>query len=268
MSLSQLQDEGSGNEVVGISQTKISAGELKSESETPASKSKEPSHSLSLTPGASSNLSVHENVPNLEGEKCSHTNAYDIQFINSLEQIQCSSSGAKFQHKVHSIAFYVPPGAVTDGSYMVLKFGVAITGSFTYPDKIMPVSPILWVQVHFCGDHGELQKPIEITLPHAVNCKEGSSLLHFMCAYEKKHQIIFKRTWKRAKISPNKGTLLSTLSKRQYFICIGGKSCRDVFAKTEYCIVYVAPRQRIDNVWSIQFFITYTLPACIEVCSK
>ena len=151
---------------------------------------------------------------------------------------------------------------------MVLKFGVTIAGPFAFPDNIMPVSPVLWVQVQYSSDQVELQKPIEITLPHAVNCNEGSSLLHFMCAYEQKHQIIFKMTQKRAVISQNKGRLLSKLSKRQYFICIGGNVCQEIIAKTEYCVIYVAPKQRIDNTWTIKFFITYTLPTCIEVSSK
>ena len=150
---------------------------------------------------------------------------------------------------------------------MVLKFGVTIAGPFAYPDNIMPVSPILWVQVQYSSDQAELQKPIHITLPHAVNCNEGSSLLHFMCTYEQKHQIIFKMTQKRAVISQNKGILFSKLSKRQYFICIGGKFCQEIVAKTQYCIIYVAPRQRIENVWRIYFFITYILPACTEVSS-
>ena len=218
----------------------------------------------------SSHVSSHMDVPKVEGEKCSNTHSTPPNdlFISAPERIQCSSNGAQFQDKVHSIAFYVPPGAVSDGSYMTLEFGVAITGPFTYPESIIPVSPILWVQVQCNSDQGGLKKPIEITIPHAVNCSEGSSLLHFMCASKQKHQVTFQRTHKQAMISPNKGTLLSKLSKRQYFFCIGGKFCREVIAKTQYCIIRVSPRQSIENAWRIHFFVTYVLPACKEVGSK
>ena len=229
------------------------------------------SKSLS-TSDVSSQLSAPADVPKIEGEKCSISTAYTDHFVSATERIKCSSSGAKFQDKVHGIAFYVPPGAVDDGSYMVLEFGVAIVGPFTYPDSIMPVSPILWVQVQCSSDQDKLKKPIEITLPHALNCNEGSSLLHFMCAskqkYQVKYHVTFQRSHKRAMISPNKGTLLSKLSKQQYFFCIGGKFCREIIAKTQYCIIRVSPRQSIEKAWKIHFFITYALPACEEVGSK
>ena len=240
-------------------------------SSTSTSQLSESSKSLS-TSDVSSQLSAPADVPKIEGEKCSISTTYADHFISATERIKCSSSGAKFQDKVHGIAFYVPPGAVNDGSYMVLEFGVAIAGPFTYPDSIMPVSPILWVQVQCSSGQEKLKKPIEITLPHAVNCNEGSSLLHFMCAskqkYQVKYHVTFQRSHKRAMISPNKGTLLLKLSKQQYFFCIGGKICREIIAKTQYCIIRVSPRQSIENTWKIHFFITYALPVCKEVSSK
>ena len=291
------QDELNDIEAENVSQPAIQVTQPESVSEIPAS-SKSPSTSstsqdivthnhspylevrdrypqpdvvtCSSTSDISSQVSAHTEVPKVEGEKCSNaiSTAYTDHFVSATEQIKCSSSGAKFQDKVHGIAFYVPPGAVNDGSYMVLEFGVAIAGPFTYPDSIIPVSPILWVQVQCSSDQNELKKPIEITLPHAVNCNEGSSLLHFMCASKQKHQVTFQRSHKRAMISPNKGTLLSKLSKQQYFFCIGGKFCQEIIAKTQYCIIRVSPRQSIENAWKIHFFITYTLPACKEVGSK
>lgn len=151
---------------------------------------------------------------------------------------------------------------------MVLEFGVAIAGPFTYPDNIMPVSPILWVQLLCNSDQGELKKPMEITIPHAVNCNEGSSLLHFMCAKKQKQQVTFQRRHKHAMISTNKATLLSKLSKQQYFFCIGGKCCREIIARTQYCIIHVSPKQSIEKLWKVHFFITYALPACNEVSSQ
>lgn len=214
-----------------------------------------------------SQQSVHAIVPTIEAEKFTHSSnpaLYNMQFITT-EKIQCGSDGGIFQHKMYGVGFYIPPGAVSGASHLVLEFGVAVTGPFTYSQNIMPVSPVLWVRIKFKNGEHDLKKPIEVNIPHAVSSNVGSGLLHFLCSKKKTNQVYFQRMHKQATITPNKGVLRTKLSKQQYFFCIGSRFCEEVIANTQYCILKVAPTRTIDSVWKMHFFVTYALAACTEV---
>ena len=213
-----------------------------------------------------SQQSIHANVPTIEAERFTYSSnpaLYNMQFITT-ERIQCGTDGGIFQHK-YGIGIYIPPGAVSGASHLSLEFGVAVTGPFTYPQNIMPVSPVLWVRIKFENGQHDLKKPIEISIPHAVSGNVGSGLLHFFCFKKKANQVSFQGMHKRAIITPNKGVLLTKLSKQQYFLCIGSRLCEEVIAKTQYCILKVAPKCTIDSVWKVHFFVTYAMSACTEV---
>ena len=214
----------------------------------------------------SSTRSMHFNVPNMLADKSTIPTAgapHNVPFITSSEVLRCGATGARYQHDTHGISFVIPPQAVKEGCQITLEFAIAIVGPFIFPEGITPVSPILWVRIQA---EGTLQKPLEIGLPHAVNCKENFKLLHFLCAQRNGDHYSFMKTHKTARINPSKGMMHSKLSKQQYFYCIAGKVCREVISRAQYCIVKVAPKHPYDYSWKLHFFVTYALPACIEVC--
>lgn len=218
---------------------------------------------------SSSLTSMHFSVPNLQAGKAVITmnDIQNVQFITSPEVIKCLPTGGKFQHKIHSISFTIPPQAVREGTEITIEYAIAVVGPFTFPEGITPVSPILWVRISREGHGaGRLQKPLEIGLPHAVICKENSTLLHFLCAQSNRESYSFTKTHKSARFKPCRGTLSTKLSKQQYFFCIAAKACQEVISRTQYCIIKVAPKHPYDFSWKMYFFVTYALAACVEVC--
>ena len=216
----------------------------------------------------SSLRSKHSNLPSLLADKSTVTIAgspQNVLFISGTEVIRCGSSGAKFEHDFHKVSFYVPPQAVKEGSQLILEFGVAVAGPFTFPQGVTPMSPILWVQIQVENDQGKLQKQIEIGLPHAVSFSGNSNLLHFMCAEKHPDHYCFQKSHKAAKITSNKGNLWTKLPKKQYFFCIASKICPEIISKTQYFIISVAPQNTCEYNWKMYFFATYALPACVEV---
>ena len=149
-------------------------------------------------------------------------------FITNTEIIHCDANGAKFHHEVHNITFVIPPEAVKVDSHITLEFGVATVGPFQFPDGYAPVSPILWVQIQRGNGNENLQKALEISIPHAVDWDENFNLMHLMCAQKCPHGYSFTKAHKRAKIDSSNGMLYTKLSKQQYFFCIAGKICHEV----------------------------------------
>ena len=214
-------------------------------------------------------LSARSNVPALVAQSvASNTTATmtNINFIGNIEQFQCDSKGGKYEHTVHGIAFYIPSGAVKERSSLTLKFGVATVGPFKYPDNTSPVSPVLWVQVELSNGQSDLKKSIEISIHHAVAGNDGVKYLRFLCCSKLTGTAIFEKVYKKSTISPEKGILHTKFSRKQYCFCICSKYCRELIVNTQYCIVKVTPaKSHPSNIWKMYFFVTYKLPACIEV---
>ena len=145
---------------------------------------------------------------------------------------------------------------------------MAAVGPFTYPDHLTPVSPTLWVRVK---GQERLRKPIKISIPHAVHVatQHHSRLLHVLCAQDHGDSYSFVRAHKASKIQSERGVLSTKLSKPQYFFCVAATKCREMVSQTQYCLVQVSPnlaRNAVAYSWKLYFFVTYALPACVEVC--
>jgi hypothetical protein len=190
----------------------------------------------------------------------------NVQFVTRSAVLQCGTLGGRYQDEVHNISFTIPPQAVREGTEIKIEFAIAVLGPFTFPEGITPVSPVLWVRLKRENSQEKLLKPIEIGIHHAVNCSENSKLVQILCTQNQTDSYSFTRTHKLSKIWPGKGMLCTKLSKQQYFFCIAAKRCQEVVARTQYCVVKVAPRHTsCDYSWKLYFFITYALPACVEM---
>ena len=213
--------------------------------------------------------STHSSLPTLQTvqEITSQPIAqHKWKFIGKLEQIQCDVKGGKYEHTLHGITLYIPPGAVNEGTTFTITVGAATVGPFKYPENTIPVSPILWVQVNFSNSQAVLKKEIEIKIHHAVTGNDGIKHLRFLCCSKLSGTVAFERAHKKSIITPNEGVLHTKLSKNSYCFCISSKICQESIANTEYCMVKVRPAKlNPSNTWKMHFFVTYALPACIAV---
>lgn len=228
-----------------------------------------PCSSTAASTEAMSLESVHSSLPTLSASQdvtLHPTVRPKVKFIGTLKQIKCDGKGGRYNHTVHGIAFYIPPGAVNEGSTLTLTFGVATVGPFKYPDNTTPVSPVLWLQVVLSNGQVVLKKTLEIRIPHAVTGDDGMKHLRFLCCSKLAGTIVFERAHKKSTIGPNEGVLHTKLSKNSYCFCISSKVCLEFIASTQYCIVKVRPlKLNPSNTWKMHFFVTYALSACIEV---
>ena len=194
----------------------------------------------------------------------------EIQFVSQPQSLKCVSTGGTHHDEVHGISFTIPPQAVQDGGEMEIEYAVAAVGPFTYPDTLTPVSPILWVRIK---GQEKLHKPLMIGVPHAVHAssQQVSRKLHILCAQDQGDCYSFVRAHKASKIQSNRGILSTKLSKSQYFFCVAATRSKEVVSQTQYCLVRVTPnftRSTLAYSWKLYFFVTYALPACVEVCTN
>ena len=226
--------------------------------------------STSLDAPSITSMGMWFNVPTIQVGKAlvpTSDMSQNIQFVTNSAVLQCGTLGGRYQDEIHNISFTIPPQAVREGTEIKIEFAIAVLGPFTFPEGITPVSPVLWVRLKRENSQEKLLKPIEIGIHHAVNCSENSKLVQILCTQNQMDSYSFTRTHKLSKIWPGKGMLCTKLSKQQYFFCIAAKRCQEVVARTQYCVVKVAPRHTsCDYSWKLYFFITYALPACVEVC--
>ena len=192
----------------------------------------------------------------------------EIHFVSQPQSLKCVPLGGTHNDTVHGISFTIPPQAVREGGEIEVEYAVAAVGPFTYPDHLTPISPILWVRVK---GQEKLRKPIRIGMPHAVHAstQQISRNLQVLCAQDQGDCYSFVRAHKASKIQSSRGILSTKLSKSQYFFCVAATRCKEVVSHTQYCLVQVTPTftpSILAYSWKLFFFVTYALPACVEVC--
>ena len=192
---------------------------------------------------------------------------HGVQFVTTSLAIKCDRKGGRYHNEVHNITVTIPPQAVREEAHIVVEFAVAVVGPFLFPDTLMPVSPIFWVRMRRDNGTEKLHKPLEISIPHTVHCGQHTKWLHILCSQSQGFTYGFERTHKLSKILLDRGILHTKLSKQQYFFCIAANCYPEIVSRTQYCVVKVAPKPEviIDDSWKLYFFVTYALPAYVEV---
>ena len=191
----------------------------------------------------------------------------DIQFITDIMVIKCDKKGGRYYNESHNFSLTVLPQAIPDDIDIFIEFALALVGPYRFPETLTPVSPILWVRMKKESGTEKLRKPLEIGLPHAVNCSQQTNLLRILCSQSQGVSYNFEKAHKMSKIQPGSGILQTKLSKHQYHFCIAAKLSPEVVSRTQYFLVKVAPKPEFitDNSWKLYFFVTYSLPTYIEV---
>lgn len=192
---------------------------------------------------------------------------HGVQFITNFLVIKCGKKGGKYHNKDHNITLTIPPQAIQEDIDIVIEFAVALVGPYTFPESLTPVSPILWVRLRQENGLKRLCKPVEISIPHAVDCGQNTKLLHMLCSRGQVDGYDFQNFHRMSKIQSYRGTIGTNLSKQQSFYCIAASTSDEVLSMTEYFLIKVAPKPEymFNDLWRVYFFVTYALPAYVEV---
>ena len=191
----------------------------------------------------------------------------DVQFITDIMVIKCDKRGGRYHNQNHNFSLTILPQSIQEDIDIVIEFAVALVGPYRFPEALTPVSPILWVRMRKDNGTEKLRKPLEIMIPHAVNCSQHTKLLRLLCSQSIGVSYNFDKAHKMSKIQSGSGILHTKLSKHQYLFCVAAKHSPEVVSRTQYSVVKVAPKPELitDNSWKLYFFVTYSLPTYIEV---
>ena len=189
-----------------------------------------------------------------------------------IQQLEFNSDGGTYHSPDDGYSLTVPKGAIPENMGLVsIQCGVipyGPLGPFKYPDGVNPVSPIVW----FCSTPSvEFQKPVEIVIPHCLDCK-GEEDTQSLAFFKANHDYIISDSdqkmfnFKKAEgtasfpLSTSNGTLHT---KHFCLFCVGVYS-REVTAHAKFCLITAKP-VHIQRICRIHFCLTYFLPTCIKV---
>ena len=183
----------------------------------------------------------------------------------------CTSEGRKFTDDVNDFSLEIPEGAIPEGERLTIDVGVALFGTFQFPEGLRPVSPVFWVCVRD-NPNFQFSKPVTVTIPHFLHLENDEDIqslgLTFLKAnhnknYDGLHE--FQPTDGEMKFKPSQkfGVLKTT-----HFcsLCLACRDRPDVLTKTSFCITSVLPKcATIGKKQNAFFFITfYNLSTCLE----
>ena len=183
-------------------------------------------------------------------------------FDKHIDTFHCGSAGYVYTNKTHDVTVIFPKGAVHET--ISVQVGIMLRGPFSFPDNSRPVSPILLLQIQ---PTVEFSKPIQVVLPHYLNCTTESDCkqLVFMKAdhsnIDTKYH--FKETDGKATFKPhiNYGFLYTSHCCLQ---CITLKGSKAATPKTKFALITAYPKNP-DRRVNVYFGVTYFLPTCMEV---
>ena len=257
--------------------------------------------------GSIHELSIMESGPDLDIERRTHTatsfcssslyrkpllatNDYppccDVQFVGSIEVVDCDRMGGVYSNAEHSIKVWVKRDAfptptsedsTDDGGYnsIELEIGAAIHGRFTFPENMRPVSAILWLNVADKNDF-EFTKDVEIELVHYLQLskseiEERLSNGHLGCLMAESNldELEGPTPVNFTKGNPNQFIFMQRCGKiwtrRSCYMCLcATKSLID--SNSLYCLVSAVPRSiPHSSQRTILFFVCYNLSTFIQV---
>ena len=184
--------------------------------------------------------------------------------VDPLEVILCDEFGGIYHNPMHGITLRIPEGAIPAGLKLEISIGVVLHGNFDFPSGLSPVSAIVWLctpQPNFT-----FLKPVEIIIPHFMNCTSNGDAAHLQMQFMKASH------WSPDKANVQFGcadgvqnfgavAYKGVIHTRHFCrLCIAsGISCEG----RRLCISCAKSRSQLTKV--IFFYITYLLETCLRV---
>ena len=166
----------------------------------------------------------------------------------------------------------IQEGTIPEGQDIpTILSGVALFGSFKFPDGLRPVSPVFWICVSD-NPNFHFSKPVTITIPHFLDLDTDdiqSLGLTFLKASHNKNSEGFYE------FQPADGEMdfetfkTHGILRTTHFcsLCIGSRHTLRVLEKTTFCITAVLPKSTITGGQTAKaiFYVTYmNLKNCLK----
>ena len=192
--------------------------------------------------------------------------------------LECNSSGLKHTVTDHDITIRIPKGAVPKEKKIHLEVGIALFGPFNFPENTHPISPIVWLCI--IEENVELQKPIQLILPHFLTQLSEDQLHHhqvcFATANHKylisHHQIAynFDKCDSRPLFASVKGQSYGVLVSKHFCYCtLVAQLTPELTKNAAYELARIETSSQFDSVkrYEVCFCAMYALPTCLQVCT-
>lgn len=187
--------------------------------------------------------------------------------------LKCDSRGQQHTIIDHDITLRIPEGAVVEGKTIHFEIGVVMYGSFVFPEKTRPISPVVWLCI--LEEDAELKKSFQIILPHFLTGLTNDRLKYHQIEFCKaNHSSLCKRNKPRYLFqSENNKPLLVSGRDTGYgmiesshccFYCLLANDTMTLAEDTSYCLVRIE-RTLSKTRSEICFSAVVFLKACLEV---
>ena len=218
------------------------------------------------------NLPSHNSVQD-SAVPLQHSN---MNIPSDMERIRFEPTPqSRYIDDANEFSLEIQEGTIPEGQDITILLGVALFGSFKFPNGLRPVSPVFWVCV---SDNPNVQfsKPVTITIPHFLDLDtdDVQSLgLTFLKASHNKNSEGFYE-FQPADGEMNFKTFKTHGILRTTHFCSLCIACRDtpqVLEKTPFCITAVLPKSTITGGQTAEaiFYITFlNLKTCLERVNK
>ena len=181
--------------------------------------------------------------------------------IGDIEVGLFDERGGVFHSYKHGVTVVVPTGAIPSGVLAELKFAATLVSNVKFINK-SPVSAIYWL----CMDV-ELQKSIELRLPHFVDISDTTHNLQFVKSTHSPVDIIEGSMFTIDGGRFSVGELYGSIEIDHFcYYCIAvDKLDRTKIPNNKYSVVAITQRQPEKSEWTAHICILPLLRTCKEV---
>ncbi|XP_065920654.1 uncharacterized protein [Dysidea avara] len=180
--------------------------------------------------------------------------------IGDIEVGLFDERGGVFHSYKHGVTVVVPTGAIPIGVLAELKFAATLVGNVKFTNK-SPVSAIYWL----CMDV-ELQKSIELYLPHFADISDATHNLQFVKSIHSPFDVIegsmFSIDGGKFPIDEPYGSI--QIDHFCYYCIAVDKLERTSIPNNKYSIVAITQRQPEKSEWTAHICILPLIRTCVE----
>ena len=185
-------------------------------------------------------------------------------------EVLCDSAGIEHTIQGHDITLKIPKGAVPVGTTLTLDYAIKLSGPFTYPPNMRPISATLWM----CHqENTTLLKPIEVTMPHIIRPQASTCLEELEIGFAKanhsvtegKHKFALLTSEKQENFSKKNISYRTLHTTHCCFVCILSKDIDHKIVQNAGFCLSTAVSRPLKSPVEIHVIASYLLCTCLKV---
>ena len=186
--------------------------------------------------------------------------------MDEVKTIEVSSAGHEYVDHDHGVIIIIPKNAVPWDMVAHLEVAVLMYGPFVYLQDKAPISPVLWICFQ---EDVQLQKPLEIHLPHFLNLSSGNVLDEQVIVGKAAHKLNSKQEFVfeellnvPVELGPNSRGIFNT--NHCCCLCLhAGKKVVEDPHNSSYCVNIIEDNEEMKHIYN--YCLTFKHKTCFKV---